>query len=37
MGIKLVTGLAKQAGGTFAIAGDQGGTICTLQFAAEGA
>ena len=36
MGIKLVMGLANQVGGTFAIAGDRGGTGCTLEFAVEG-
>ena len=35
-GIKLVMGLTQQVGGSFAIAGDRGGTSCTLEFAAEG-
>jgi two-component sensor histidine kinase len=37
MGIKLVRGLANQVGGSFAIAGGEGGTSCSLEFAAEGA
>ena len=37
MGIKLVMGLAKQIGGTFAITGVEGGTRCTLEFPAAGA
>ncbi len=35
MGLKLVLGLTSQVGGTFAIAGGEGGTSCTLEFAAE--
>jgi PAS domain S-box-containing protein len=35
MGLKLVTGLAKEAGARFAMAGSPGGTSCFLEFAAD--